>query len=923
MTRDEASLTRLPTHIQSFLCPSNHRKNVNESHPCCIFRTVVGDAHSEIEYQGTAVASDIGGYEIEGTFPPLAEEELNRNCSSTAVEDDNRSLTAGQLNTWANALAHEILERLGKDPEPVLMLMRDPGIGVVVATLGVLKAGKIYTPVEGAFGTAGRSAHILEDSGARLIVTDSDHLLVANQFSKGRADILNIDDLDGIPDPGKPGLPLSPEQPACLLYTSGSTGKPRGVVYSHRSVLHMVRGQIRYHQLHSSDRMLLTASAGVVGGKRMTLSGILSGAVIVPFNLREKGLREMESFIASQRITMIQTVPTVFRRFVAGIQDNCHLASVRLVRLGGEPLMRSDFDLFRQHFGPDAQFANGMGSTESGTISVLIASHDTRFDEGRLPAGRPAEGFTCILRDETGNPLPPGSEGDLCVQSRFLPDGYWKRPDLTNLVFHDVAGVDGLREYRTGDLARIDESGMITLLGRRDSQVKIHGFRVEPEEIEASLLAWAPVQSAAVIASPMGDGGTQLVGYLQPKPGARISTDEARLHLSRSLPPHMVPKRFVVLDTFPLTDTGKVDRRSLPAPDKADINDLSAVPPCDETERTLAWIWKKELGLQVRDRTDNFFELGGDSMHAATLCGALERSFGVAIKPVELLETPELHQLSGRIRGRLKRTQGATLLKASSTAPPLFLFPRAGGDGLIFRDLAKELGADCPIYAMSPPGLHTESGFDETIETIASGHVSTIEAIQPVGDLRLAGISFGGSTAWETARQLQAKGRKVVFLGLFDSFSPRYRSTNFPRSRPYEMGQRLRLHLAALHRLPFQEKWTYVRDRIMSRVVSGRRLDQEIRTREEEDLFEKIYKRDLQALLLYKPEHLDIDVTLFRCAIHFQKELGQSRDYGWSEFCDGNLAVLDVPGYHTTMLAPPFVRETASMLEQCLSGSQK
>ncbi len=861
--------------------------------------------------------------QIESSIPAVAEKRLGINAGALVLEDNERAVTGGELDAWANALALTILNRLGDAPEPVAIAMSDPGIAIVAATLGVLKAGKIYTPLDRALAATERGGRIFRHCGARLIVTDTAHLAAAKQLAGDSAEVVNIDEAAQSAAPASPGIAMEPGRPACLLYTSGSTGSPKGVVYSHRAVLRNVLGQIDSHRLRPDDRMLLTASAGVVGGKRLSLSGILTGAAIIPFSIRDTGLHRLETFIEEKRITLIQTVPTVYRQFMAGLNDKRRLSTVRVMRLGGEPVLRGDFELFQRNFRESCEFANGMGSTESGTISVMIAGHDATFDEAILPAGRPERDVECLLRDKQGDVVAPGTEGELCVQSRFLPDGYWKSPDLTAEVFHQVPHKDGVREYRTGDLARIDDRGMITLVGRKDSQVKVRGFRVEPAEIEASLMNQAPIECAAVVPRTNAKGATGLIAYVQPKPGEAFDPDTARRLLEDALPPHMIPRTFIPIDTPPLTATGKIDRHALPAPPERGSVVSQGEAPRGEIEKAIAAIWREALGLHVHDRKDNFFELGGDSINAAGLCQALHQEFGIELTPVDLVETPELNRLAARIRDHRSRIDGAVPLNLAGSQDPLFLFPQAGGDGFIYRDLAKALDADRPIYAMSPPGLNSESTFDETVETIAARHVSTIESIQPEGRLRLGGISFGGVLAWEATRQLLERGRSVAFLGLFDSYSPEYRSFHFPRSLPYEWAQKLRLHRAALARLSLRGKWRYLGERTWNRLLTGRKFGEPGRNRREETLFEKIYQRDLDAMGSYKPERLDVRITLFRCAIHFQKELGRSRDYGWSRYCGENLTIVDVPGYHTTIFAPPFVQESAAKLEPFLTGADE
>ncbi|MGY8656751.1 MAG: amino acid adenylation domain-containing protein [Verrucomicrobiia bacterium] len=866
--------------------------------------------------------------DVERSIPEVFEEKLSSFGDRVAIHDDDQSIVHEELNERANRLAHRILDDCGDASETVCLLVRDQSVEVIVAILGVLKAGKIYVPLDPAFIRTERAGRILEDTGARLIVTDAANLAAAKELAGGNRRVVNLDSLPEGPSCRNPRIALKPETPACLLYTSGSTGRPNGVIHTHRTVLRNNRHYINEHRLGVEDRLLQLSSAGVVGGMRTLFGALFSGAVIVPYNARERGVAKLAAFLGERRITGIQTVPTVYRHLIQSLRGDERLDAIRIVRLGGEPILARDLELFKKTFPSDALFINGLGTTEVGTISTYFADKDTELETACLPVGWPVDDVEALILDKDGEQVANGQTGEIAARGEFLAAGYWGQPELTAAAFKQCPRDSRKRIYRTGDLGHFLPDGSLMHLGRKDFQVKVRGFRVEVGEVQEALLDFSRVKQAVVVGRE-GDGGDhELAAYVVMEGKSSATAAELRRFLEPKLPGYMIPTRFVMLDELPLTATGKIDRRALPEPSLVlSVGEDSGEAPQGEVEIALAEIWKKLLHRTSVGRCENFFDLGGDSLRAASLFDEIESAFGCALPPALLVDSPTIEKLAHSIGGSAGLGEGLVALQTQGVRPPLYLIPQAGGDGVIYRDLPALMGVDQPLFGLRPPGLSGPSSFDESVRELAVGYVSEIQNFQPEGAIHLGGFSFGGSVAWEVACELSERGRRVAFLGLFDSYGPGIGNAALSggwnpwrRSRRffYRMAQKARLHAAVLAGLEGNEKSAYLRKRAAGKWKALFRVLKARKKRPKEELLDKIYQRDLAALRTWRPRTLAGDATLFRCAIHFHPEQTRSLDLGWEQYCGGRLNVVNLPGYHSLMFTAPFAKQVVGELTECL-----
>ncbi|MFJ5534653.1 non-ribosomal peptide synthase/polyketide synthase [Streptomyces sp. NPDC093261] len=534
------------------------------------------------------------------TVPALFTEQVAHTPQATALVAGDQRLDYATLDARANRLAHHLVS-LGAGPERLVALRLPRTADMITAILAVWKSGAGYLPLDPALPEE-RVRFLLDDAGPELVLDEA--ALRAVPATAPDTDPAGTDRL----------ARLDPENTAYVVYTSGSTGRPKGVAVSHRSLANLLAGHREGFVAEAGGgplRVALTASFSF----DTSLEGVLLMADGHPLHLVDETTRldaaALVEYVVEHRIDFLDLTPSYLRQLLpAGLLgDPRH--QPRVLMLGGEAVGPG---LWRELAGRrDVAAYNFYGPTEC-TVDALACRIQ---GDGRPLVGRPLRNVRAYVLDDRLQPVPPGVGGELYLAGEQVARGYTGRPGLTAARFvADPFGPPGRRMYRTGDLARWTADGRLEYLGRADDQVKVRGHRIEPGEIEAALLALPDVTAAAVVAVPDPHGHLRLAAYLVPAAGApRPEAAGLRAACRRVLPDHMVPSSFTVLDSLPLTTSGKLDRRALPAPD------LDAAPRAGEfvaprtpEEGTLAAIWSEVLGVARVGVTDNFFELGGDSI---------------------------------------------------------------------------------------------------------------------------------------------------------------------------------------------------------------------------------------------------------------------------------------------------------------------
>ncbi|HZP38450.1 MAG TPA: AMP-binding protein [Methylomirabilota bacterium] len=711
--------------------------------------------------------------DVEGTLHGRFARVAALRGAASAVVHGSVRLTYEELDRRSDTLAAAIARRAPAHPAPVMVLVEDR-IAAILAVLACWKAGKLCVTLNPDNPAAYVDA-IARDTEAALIVTD--RVPVDGAGSSGlRSPCLRIAELDLLDRVEAPRPWVRPEDPACITYTSGSTGAPKGVLRCHRTVLHRARWAVLSHGIVPGDRVSQVHPLSASPGVRDMTAALSAGATLLPWDSRRGGPRALAGWIEREKVTVLGAAVSTLRPLLAEPDVAPQLRSVRVVHLGSEPLYRHDVERFRERFPPGCLLVLGYGSTEAVPVTELHIRHDTPLPAGRVPAGHPVGDAEVLVLDERGEAVDAGQTGEIAVRSRFLADGYWRRPDLTRERFQVDPTDATCRIYRTGDVGRLGADGCLEILGRTDAQVKVRGYRVHPGQVEAALTEHEAIRQAVVKAVTSRDGEARLVAYLvstvapPPLPGA------LRRFLLQRLPAHLVPSAFVMLDAMPLNANGKADLSALPDPPARAPRPDPFVAPSSPVEHQIAGIWEELFGLAPIGATDDFFDLGGDSLLAATLVSRIEDACGRSLMPSTLLEAPTVAGLAAALRREDRAfDQPLTALRASGTRTPLFFVHNDHGRGLYTHALGRALDPDRPVYAIHLHGLGTRP-LPDTVEAIAAERIQAVRAARPRGPYVMGGHCYGGIVALEMARQLRAAGEQVEAVVLIDTPAPARRA---------------------------------------------------------------------------------------------------------------------------------------------------
>ncbi|WKN24386.1 non-ribosomal peptide synthase/polyketide synthase [Azotobacter vinelandii] len=571
-------------------------------------------------------------------LPELLSAQARATPQAIALVSGEATLDYADLERRANRLAHRLRE-LGVGPEVKVGLLAGRGIELMVALLAVVKAGGAYVPMDADYPRE-RLAWMIGDSGLRLLLGHR-RVLEALEPPPDLA-TLALEELDAGDCPDTPpALALDAGNLAYVIYTSGSTGQPKGVGVSHGALSERLHWMRREYALDASDVLLQKAPLGFdVSVWECFLPLIAGSRLVLAADGEHRDPRRLVELARAHGVTCLHFVPPLLQLFV----EEPALGDCRRLRLlfsGGEALSGELCRRVRERL-PQVALHNRYGPTET----AINVTHWRCAEEGaRVPIGRPLANVVCELRDAELELAPGGAVAELLLGGSGLARGYLGRPALTAERF--VPGEDGARLYRSGDLARWRDDGALEFLGRADEQVKVRGFRIEPEEIRAHLLSQPAVRQAVVLVRE-GAAGARLVAYLTSDSAEDDPALAERLKraLAASLPEYMVPAQFVRLDALPLTPTGKLDRKALPEPD---WRAGEYVAPRDERERRLAAIWQEVLGLPRVGLDDDFFALGGHSLLATRIASRVRQAFDLDLPLRSLFEASRLGEFAAEV----------------------------------------------------------------------------------------------------------------------------------------------------------------------------------------------------------------------------------------------------------------------------------
>nr|UXB94859.1 non ribosomal peptide synthetase [Pseudomonas syringae] len=583
-----------------------------------------------VEFNASTVHHD-----LQQTLQGLFEAQVCRTPQAVALRAGRSQLSYRQLNEQANGLAHHLIS-LGVKPDDRVAICVERGVSMVVGLLAILKAGGAYVPLDPGYPRE-RIQYMLNDSApVALLMHSATRALIDDQ----RTARIDLDtpgwDPQRIENPRVQGL--TPNHLAYVIYTSGSTGTPKGVMVEHRSVSNLVQWSSLLCPPTPATVLLQKTPISFDASVWEIFWPLSSGIPLVL--ARPDGQRDpayLAQVIQERQISVVQFVPVLLQQFIE-LPHSIQCDSLTDIVCGGGELTAALAAKVRQRL-PQVRLHNVYGPTETTVdCSVWTLEPEQPVPHGQLPIGRPISNTRLYVLDAYDQPVPLGVIGQLHIGGSGVTRGYLNLPQADAERFIASPFVTGDRLYRSGDLVRQCEDGNLEFLGRNDDQVKIHGLRIEPGDIESCLIAHPAIQQAVVLVRDEPPGGQRLVAWYT---GTRLSVETLRDTVRAQLPDYMVPALFVHLDAMPLSPNGKLDRKALPAPGVDALATRPYEAPEGETETLLARLWSDLLGVEQVGRHDNFFELGGHSLLAVSLTARL-RQEGIEADVRTLFEHPTL-----------------------------------------------------------------------------------------------------------------------------------------------------------------------------------------------------------------------------------------------------------------------------------------
>ena len=706
-------------------------------------------------------------YPADACIHELFEARVKQAPGAVAVSFEGERLTYGELNAWANQVAHH-LRAMGVGPEVRVAVGVRRGLETVVALLAVLKAGGGYVPLDVGH-PEDRIRYALHDSAPAALLTGGP---LVGRFAGTGVPLVDVGDRAAwgehpASDPDGAEVAVGPEHLAYVIYTSGSTGLPKGVLVRHGSLVNLLAVARAEYGVGPGDVLPALASSAFDISLFELLLPLISGAetrLVMPQRVMDA--RALVSEIADA--TLLHAVPALMREIVQVERRARRLGRVRCTFVGGDQVPADLLPEMSAAF-PAARTSVLYGPTET---TILASAHQVPADGvvAGHPIGRPLGNVRLYVCDARGEPQPVGVAGELLIGGTGVARGYLGRPALTaeRFVPDPFSAVPGARLYRSGDRARWKESGVLDFLGRADFQVKIRGFRIELGEIEARLRQHPAVRQAVVLAREDVPGRKRLVAYVV----GEAPADALKGYLEARLPGYMVPGAYVRLEALPLTSNGKLDRKALPAPEGDAFARRGKEPPGIMTEQVLAEIWAEVLGVEWVGRRDHFFDLGGHSLLAVRLVNRMREALNPAATVEDVFAYPMLYQLAARLQesGAWFGPTRAIPVRETGSERPLFLVHDTMGIVYYGQLLRPHLDPEIPVYAL--PGPLNDTDEPDSAEDLITRLVRMITEVQPEGPYRLAGWSAGGVFAYAVAERLVGTGRAVEFVGLLDTAYP-------------------------------------------------------------------------------------------------------------------------------------------------------
>lgn len=893
--------------------------------------------------------------------PALIDAAFSAMPSEAAAEFYGLTLSRADLAAQSDALAAWLV-RNGSGSGALVGIYMDRSLEMLVAMLGVMKAGAAYVPLDPMFPAA-RIRQILEETQVPVMLTLDRHV---PELPVSDARVLALDtESSALTQQHGVALPrISTHDRAYVIFTSGSSGKPKGVEVTHGSVVNLLTDLVHRLDMKASDRLLaVTTISFDIAVLEILLPLVCGGTVVIAHRDDVADGPQLMELLWATRATVLQATPVTWRMLIAqGFEPP---AGFKML-CGGEAWTTAMADRLIGDDSSGSRLWNMYGPTET---TVWSSATEVMRGMARITIGEPIANTRFYILDDRLQPVPLGAPGELFIAGAGVARGYFRRPDLTAEKFLPDPFTPQERMYRTGDEVRQFADGAIEFLGRMDQQIKLRGFRIELGEIEVALRGIPGVRDAVAALQHDDRGETVLAAYYTGH--AEITSVAVRQALRTQLPLYMVPSVLHRLASLPLTPNGKIDRRALPdlassvSTPQADASAESALFPSAESGMRVggaqssvapassaliaeaphgalkSWprsemlrIWKRLFKTDAIDENSDFFDLGGHSLLLARLQILVKDRFGVALTLADVFHHPQLGDLTGWLERELNGVAVPTPvapdprivpIQPAGPGRPVFVVSQS----LILRKLAFELGPEQPTYALQMLDEDVVLPLDSmNLDQLAAFHVRLIRKVQPTGPYRIAGWCVSGWTAYAIARQLEAQGETIELLMVIDAWAPGYWRRQ-PAMRRFAMqvvyrAQRLRWVRRRLAAIDTAERVAYVRGSIHGMIAAVAKkvtawlhrglhvpqigLTEDMRLSEQQEYI---------ASCSYEPGPLRGNILLFRSEGQPAGPL-LAEDMGWSEVIGRPANVHVIPGDHREIFDLPGAGIMAARAAQVL-----
>ena len=691
----------------------------------------------------------------ESTIIELFEQRVDQVPNHKAVIYGDAYLTYEALDQRANQLAHTLKKNYIATGDIVALIMK-PSLEMIIGMIGILKVGAAYLPIDASV-PVNRMKHILEDSGAKLVLTDNDILreeFNTLSFNLKHANTYSLEQT-------RLNLDYQSDNLVYVIYTSGTTGTPKGVLIANDSLVNYVQWFTNFARITDEDKTVLLSSFAFDLGYTSLYSSLLMGAQLHLLE-REQYIqpKKLMKYIKEQHITYFKATPSLLGILVNEQEQIQCNNDLRLIVLGGEKINVDDLEKLH-HIMPQVKVMNHYGPTET-TIGVVACQID--FEEIEQFKARPVIGKTIAntqvyVLDEQLMPTPIGVPGELFISGAAVGKGYLKHGayEREKFISNPFSKQESLM-YRSGDIGRFLPNGMIEFLDRNSSMVKIRGYRVDTKEVEKALVNKSYIKEAYVTSYNENNEIPYLCAYVVME--SSVTQGEIKEALGQELPEYMVPSVIISIESMPLMGNGKVDVKALPKINQLEIMDIPYEAPRNEVEGIVHEIWQDVLGLERIGIDYNFFDMGGHSLKLINMIAKIFERFDVELSPVQVSKMPTIRNISKLlIDGEYEEPSPLSLLNSESDKK-VFLFPPVGGYGLVYKTMADNL-EDYAFYSFNY--------IEHTAENLQA-YIDYIKSIQEVGPYILMGWSAGGNLAFEVAKQLERQGDCVADIILVDVY---------------------------------------------------------------------------------------------------------------------------------------------------------